>query len=129
MAFEQVSVNFVSVLVAAVAAIIISALWNGPLFGRVLNRLRGKVKMSAKPVLLSLLSTMLTAYVLAVFLIIVNAATMGDAITVGLLFWIGFSVPLKLSPVLWEKKPGKLFLLEVVLQLVILVVMSVLLMV
>ena len=100
---------------AVVASFIFGYLWYGPLFGKTWAGLMGfkKTTECKKPpvssLLLTLLGTALTAFVMAYILGIYKPCCNFGA---ALLIWFGFYVPLLLGTVTWEGKPWKLFALN-----------------
>ena len=91
----DVQINYIAVIVAAGANMIIGWLWYGPVFGKQWIRLMGftkeqmeiaKTKGMAKSYVIALLSAFVTAYVLAHFTGYMATFTFGDAAT--LAFWI-----------------------------------------
>lgn len=127
-----VSVNFLSVLVAAIASMIIGSLWYGPIFGKQWMNLIGlkksdmkKMKMSPQlAMFLGLVGSLITAYFLSVFVGVVGANTISSGASLGFWVWLGFMMPLNAGVFLWEGKSSKLFLLNTVYFLISTVVMS-----
>jgi hypothetical protein len=104
-----------AIVLAVLASFFFGYLWYGPLFGKTWAGLMG-FKMTAeckKPpvssLLLTLLGTALTTFVLAYILGIYKPACNFGA---ALLIWLGFYVPLLFGSVTWERKPWKLFALN-----------------
>lgn len=112
-----VNVNLVHVLVAAIAAFALGALWYGPLFGKTWMKLAGvtpqKTKSMKKSMMKSMaggfILTLLSSYILAHFVKYVSAASIGDASQLAFWLWLGFVVPVEAGVVLWEGKQFKLF--------------------
>ena len=128
-----VNVNIVAVLVAAVVSTILGALWYGPLFGRTWMRLSGlgkakpnqmKKKGMGKSYFLNFIATLVTAYVLAVFVVLAGATTIGTGVIVGFWVWLGFVATLTLGSVLWEGKSVNLYWLNNAYGLINLAVMA-----
>ena len=124
------SINWLAVIVAALASFIIGALWYGPLFGKKWMELNGFTKENIKdgglsmPVILivNYVATALAALALAMF--IGAEANAGFGIFAGVMiavFWIGTS---RLNDVLYEKKPMGLFWINVGYYLVIYAIMG-----
>ena len=133
MAAPMVNVNYVAVLVAAVASMIIGGLWYSVLFGKVWMNLSGmdekkvaaaKKKGMAASYVAAYVGSAVMAYVLAHFAKYAGAATPLDGAMAGFWAWLGFVVPVISGTVLWEGKPMKLFILKVAHYLVALVVMG-----
>ena len=134
-----VSVNYWTVLAAAVASIILGFLWYGPLFGKQWLKLMGfsekqikqmkenSQKGMTKTYTVMVVSTLVTAYVLAHFVGYLQALSVGDGIVLGFLLWIGFLATSQIGSVLWEQKPVKLYMINTLYNLVNLCVMAVIL--
>jgi len=129
-------VNILIVLVAAIAGFIISSLWYSLLFGKKWMKLVGitaeeaermKNEKHGKEMLLGFISTFIMAYVLGYVLILAGVADISGAITLAVILWLGFIATMTLGPVLWEKKPLGLYLLNNEHNLLVLIVMSIIL--
>ena len=129
---QAVSINFLAVLVAAIAAIVLGFLWYGPLFGKTWIKLMGmdkkkmdknmKKKMTKSYVIL-VITTLVTSYVLAHFVKYLGT-TVSDALQTAFWIWLGFVATIQIGIVLWEGKPWKLYLINASHQLVNLAVMA-----
>jgi hypothetical protein len=118
----MVDVNLLAVFVAAIVGMIIGFLWYSPfLFGKMWMKLMGftmekmsdmKKKGMTKVYVLNFIFTVVMAYVLAHFLLLMLVADVGGAIELSFWLWIGFIVPLLVGNVLWENKSWKLFALN-----------------
>ena len=129
----QVSINYLAVLAAAVASMVIGFLWYGPLFGRQYMALMNfdkkkmqemKKKGMGKTYALAFLTSLIMSYVLAHFVAYVGAKTIADGAVLGFWLWIGFFATTQLGMVLWEGKPVKLYFLNTLHYLVTLIVMA-----
>ena len=129
----QVSVNYLAVLAAAVASMVIGFLWYGPLFGKqymaLMNfdkkKMQGmKKKGMGKTYALAFLTSLIMSYVLAHFVGYVEAKTISDGAVLGFWAWIGFFATTQLGVVLWEGKPVKLYVIKTLNELVTLAVMG-----
>lgn len=125
-------VNYLAVLVAAVAAYVLGFLWYGPLFGKKwmqLMNLTGKDKEKAKQkemvkaYVATFVTNLVTAYVLAWFVGYVGMTPAGGAMT-GAVAWLGFLATSGTGMVLWENKPWALYALNMGHSLLSLVVMG-----
>lgn len=132
MDFGQVmgSINWLAVLVAALASFIIGALWYGPLFGKKWMELNGFTKENIQEGALSMPVIMVVNYVatalaaLAIAMFIGAEADASFGIFAGIMiaiFWIGTS---RLNDVLYEKKPMGLFWINLGYNLVIYAIMG-----
>ncbi len=133
-------INYLAVVVAAAASIILGFLWYGPLFGKPWMKLVGmtkekidadKKKGMGKTYALMTLGTLVMAYVLAHTTEFAMTYTKTYGVTGGFMSgiwtWVGFVAPVKMGDQLWGNKPWKLFLIEGGYYLVSLVVMGIIL--
>ena len=130
-------INYLAVLVAAVASMALGFLWYGPLFGKTWAQLMGfdkkkmaeakKKGMPKQTWVLMVAGTLVTSYVLAHFVDYLDATNVAGALQAGFWLWLGFIVPVQLGMVLWEGKPWKLYFINVAYYLVNLSVMAVIL--
>src|ERR1700704_5724322 len=109
-------VNYLAVLVAAVAVFVLGWLWYSPLlFYKPWMRLRGLDPVAAMAgatmpggkLLVELVRCLLLAYVLARFVALLGIASFFGAVHFGLFLWIGFPVIILTGSVLWENTPVK----------------------
>ena len=120
-----VSINYLAVLLAAVANIVLGFLWYGPLFGKQWIAMMGFTKESmdeakkkgmAKSYALMALGSLIMSYVLAHSFIFASAYTQTPGAVGGLMVgfwsWLGFVAPVTLGTVLWEGKTWKLWILN-----------------
>jgi hypothetical protein len=118
-------VNFVAVLVAAVAAFVIGFLVHGPLFGKLWMKLAkvhptGKEKFSDMygQMFWNLVVNVLTAYVLAVvYLFATTSPFMGgsgamNGVACAFWLWLGFYIPATSMDVIWMGRSMKYWLFE-----------------
>ncbi len=130
----MIPVNYIAVLVAAVASMIIGALWYSPLlFAQEWMRLIGKsekeckegmAQMAPQYYLLSMGAALVVAYVMSFFLYYVGARGWIDGVKVGVLAWLGFTAMTSVGDYLFAGRPLKLFVLNNAYQLVVLSVMG-----
>ena len=133
----DVSINYLAVLVAGIANMIIGGLWYSPLlFGKIWVKLMNFVKNKmeeaknrgmTKSYIIAFLGSLIMAYVLAHFVDYADAVNASGALQLAFWLWLGFFVTVHLSSVLWEGKSVKLYLLNIFHYLVALLVMSVIL--
>jgi hypothetical protein len=132
MGLTTIAVNYVAVLVAAIAAMVVGMLWYGPVFGKTWMKLalspKDKKNMgmgsAKKSMTLGFIGALVTAYVLAHFVGYVGAMTAGAGVQLAFWLWLGIAAPLQSGIVLWEGKPFKLFVLNTAHELVTLAVMA-----
>lgn len=127
-------VNFLAVLLAAIASIFIGGFWYSPaLFGNIWVKLSGftqkdmdaaKAKGMGKSYALTFAASLVKGYILAVLLKTIPPESLSGALLFGFLAWLGFMATASLNMVLWEGKPFKLYLIQNGHDLVSLLVMS-----
>lgn len=125
------SINVWAVLLAALSAFVVGWLWYGPLFGKQWMKLNGFTEEMLREgggmsmpliMIVNYIATALAAFAIAMF--IGSEADMHFGIFAGFmiaLFWIGTS---RLNDVLYERKPFKLYLINVGYYLVIYIIMG-----
>lgn len=109
----QFSVNFLAVLVAAIATMVIGFIWYAPnVFGRLWSRALGKdpdnkeqmdrMRKSAGPAyVMVLIGSLVTAAVMGVFINTMGLSGVMSGLAAGFLAWLGFSAPLKIASVMF----------------------------
>ncbi|MEK7542332.1 MAG: DUF1761 domain-containing protein [Patescibacteria group bacterium] len=135
-----VPINYLAVLVAAAASMVLGFVWYGPLFGKMWMKLSGitqeKIDASKKSGMnktyaLALVGSLVMAYVLAHALVFASSYFKISGVQAGLMVgfwnWLGFIAPVTLGAVLWEGKPVKLWFLNNGYYLVSLLIMGVIL--
>src|SRR3989344_4857515 len=130
----QPVINYLAVLVSAVIGMVIGALWYSPLlFGKLWMRLSGmtekqlneaKKKGMGKMYLIAFIAVLLMTYVLAHFVDYTDSNTFTKGMQTGFWLWLGFFVPILVGSVLWENKSFKLYLLNVIHYLVVLIILG-----
>src|SRR3989442_2707794 len=112
----MVHVNYLAVLVAAVAVFVLGWLWYSPLlFYKPWMRLRGmdpaaamaNAKMPGGKLLIEFARCLVLAYVIARFVALLGVSTWLGAVHFRLSLWIRFPVILLPGSVLWENIPWK----------------------
>src|SRR3989338_6056062 len=111
-------INYLAVLVSAVAGFVIGALWYSVLFGKVWMRLSGmdkkkiekeRKKGMAKSYAAGFAVLVVMAFVLAHFVDMAEATTVLEGAQAGFWAWLGFVATVMLNKVLWEGKPFNLY--------------------
>ena len=128
-------VNYLAVLVAAVAATIIGALWYGPLFGKKwmkLSKIQKKdlsamKKKAGQSYAIMFVATLVTAFVLGQFIDWTDSLSAGLGALIGFWAWLGFIATTLLGSVLWEGKSWSLWILNSCYQLVSALIMGIIL--
>ena len=130
----MMSVNLFAVVVAALASVGVGFLWYHPrVFGTMWMRLTGLspdvIERGKKHPLITTLAALgasfLMAYTLSRFAFMWGVLTLTNALELAFWVWLGLVVPLLISPVLWEGRPWKLFLLNAMYWFVTITLMSV----
>ncbi len=133
----DIAINYVAVVVAALASFVIGWAWYSPmLFVKPWLRSRGKdpavvmAKGMAMPwgkMLTEFVSTLVGAYVLARFSVLLGVVSLQGAVELAVWLWLGFQATLLLGAVLWEEMNWQHYAISAGRWLVSLVVMSVIL--
>ena len=125
--------NWLAIIVAAVAAMVLGFLWYGPLFGKYWMKLTGmteskmkdaKAKGMTKSYVIMMVSAVVMAYVLAMFIEKVSATDLMSGAMVGFWAWLGFAATVQMSKVLWGDESWELYCLETGYYLVSLTLMG-----
>ena len=112
----MVHVNYIAVLVAAIAVFVLGWLWYSPfLFYKPWMRARGLdpvaamsgAKMPGGKLVIELLRCIVLAYVIARFAALLGISSWMGAVHFGFLLWIGFPIILLIGSILWENTPVK----------------------
>jgi hypothetical protein len=123
--------NYIHIIIAIVVAYVIGALWYSPvLFAKQwkkLAKLKGKLKMTFRDIIQSIILTIIMVVALAFALDYAYINAIMDAMVAAVILWIGFIVPVMYSPVIWKKQDIKLFWLESVHYLVVLIIAAIIL--
>ncbi|HLC19972.1 MAG TPA: DUF1761 domain-containing protein [Candidatus Nanoarchaeia archaeon] len=122
------------ILIGAAIQMVLGAFWYSPIgFGTIwmtgmgyTNKDMDKAKNRGmlKLYIAAFIGSILTSFVLARVILLINARSVGGGAATALLLWLGFAVPLLLSSVLWEQKPLKIYFINIAYQLVSMVVMG-----
>ncbi len=126
----QPDINYLAVLITGFLSMFIGFLWYGPLFGKSWMNLMNFTKKNMKKMRMrpgtayfwGFITALLMNYVLAFFVDYADATSFELGMQVGFWIWLGFFAPVMLGIVLWENKPFKLYLLNVLHYLVVLLI-------
>jgi len=102
MVIVNFSINYLAVLVAAVASFLFGWLWYGPIFGKLWskeNKIKGETKPNAKKLLLNFLTTIVTVFFFATLF----QGTLLQGILLAVVIWAGFLLSNSLSSMIWMK--------------------------
>lgn len=126
-------VNWVGVLVAAVASMALGFLWYSPtLFGQQWSKLMGYTKESLEKAkkgmgalyALSTVGALVMAYVLAQVLTLAGSVTLLGSLKTAFGVWLGFVAPVQMTDVLFGSKKWNLYYINTGYQLASLLVMA-----
>jgi hypothetical protein len=133
-------INYLAVLVAGVAAMILGRLWYGPLFGKMWMEGQGidpnnhevteQMKKSAgKAYVQMFIGALIQAYVLAHVLWAFSVASpeargVAAGLQGGFWIWLGFILPVKYGDKLWNGKKFKFVAIDLSYYLVLMLVMG-----
>ena len=114
------NVNWLAVILSAVISMVVGSIWYGPLFGKRWMKLvsftkeeleKGKKDMP-KTYGMMFAGSLVTSFVLAITIGMAPLVDIATGVIIAFWVWVGFVVAVKLSDVLFEKKPWELFLIE-----------------
>jgi len=123
-------VNWVAIVIAAIAQFIIGWVWYGPLFGKTWMSMMGMSQQSmsregmGKTMTLTFIGSLVTAAVLSMLVGWMGAKTLSAGIAAGFWAWLGFVATVTLGGVLFAKMSWNLYILNNAYQLVSLAVMG-----
>ena len=129
----EVEINWLAVVLAAASTMVVGSVWYAkPVFGNLWIRLaridEKNMANPAKAIGLTLLASLVTAYVLAHVTFLANAffgnSFLQDALVTALWLWLGLTAARILTHDLFENRPHKLTLLNVSHELVTFLVMA-----
>jgi hypothetical protein len=112
-----VAVNYLAVLICAIASIVVGSIWYGPLFGKKYMKIMGADNMTPEQkeamkkrmwgmYFLQLVLSFITSYILSYT--VASWAGPENIITVSILMWLGFILPTVAGGSLWGDKPKNL---------------------
>jgi len=120
-------VNYAAVIAGAIAAVVIGALYYGALgFGERGSRMLGTAQPRPGPRQLAtgLVVGLVNAWVIAVLALNLHASSIGDAILLGILVWLGFGATFKAAQVAFEGRPWGLWGIQAIHDVVVQVVIA-----
>jgi hypothetical protein len=124
----DIHINYLAVLIAAVAYFMIGWVWHSVLFGKAWIKLMGFDKLDKKKqqamkkkmgrsMAFNFLTTLVTAYCMAYSVqsgaAFYHVAGVSLGLQTGFWIWLGFIATSMLNSVLWEGRPFKLYLINV----------------
>ena len=122
--------NWVAIVIAAIAQFIIGWIWYGPLFGKTWMSMMGMSQQSMsregmrKTMTLTFIGSLVTAAVLSMLVGWMGAKTLSAGIAAGFWAWLGFVATVTLGGVLFAKMSWNLYILNNAYQLISLAVMG-----
>jgi len=114
----EVSINYLAVLVCSITYMVVGALWYSPLlFGKLWTAAMGKTEQELKEMqkgvwlsyLLSFISALVIAFVLAHIIDFAQADTVVEGLQTGLWVWLGFVITTGLASVIFEGRSKRLY--------------------
>ncbi len=133
----MISINFLTVFIAALAAFIIGFLLHGPILGKVWMKLAnvhptGKEKFSDMigQMIWNLVANIVTAAALAVFIALtanspfLSSGALVRGLTISFIVWIGFNLPTTSIEVIWMGRKFNLWLFEAGCSLIVMLAMG-----
>lgn len=127
-------VNYLAVLVSGVAAMIIGAIWYGPIFGKKWMAYTGKTEEQlkeefnpAKTYSLAFLGHLVAIFILANLLLYVKVESLGGALHAAFWTWFGFTLSTKFITSLFDGKKTGHLLIDEVYHLVVFLVAAIIL--
>lgn len=130
---EMIQLNLLAVLVSALAAFFLGALWYSPiLLGKAWVKAHGYTeekmnemrKTAKRAYLVSLFCYLIMAFVLATLLGHMQISSMGMGLWIGFLVWLGFAATIGLTSNMFSEKPLSTYLIDAGYQLAYLLIMS-----
>ena len=116
MVIVNFSINYLAVLMAAVASFLFGWLWYGPLFGKLWSK-ELKIKEETKPNAKKLLLHFLLNIVMVFFFATILSGTLLEMILLAAVIWAGFMLSTKLTSMVWMKQSWNLFSIDMVYHL------------
>ena len=126
----ELHINYLAVLVAALANYVIATIWYAVIFGKLWKKLTGITDMKAVPV--NLILVFLGSFVMS--FVLYHSIAFGESFTKmtgvsggmmgGFFGWLGYIAPVTLMTKIYEKKPWGLWLLDNAFWLISLLVMG-----
>lgn len=123
------AVNYVAVVIAAVAAFVIGAVWYAPpVFGNRWTALLGKTQAQlgqpGPAFALGIVAALVNAWVLAVLAATLGTKTASEGAVLGFYAWLGFMATITAAQGIFEKRPWSLWLLNNAHNVIVQVVMG-----
>jgi hypothetical protein len=126
----EVQVNYIAVLIAAIANFALATVWYAVIFGKVWQKLTGITDMKPAPMntILVFIGSLIMSYVLYHSIAFgdayVNMSGISGGLMGGFFGWLGYIAPVTLCTKIYEKKPWGLWVLDNGFWLISLLVMG-----
>jgi hypothetical protein len=129
----QMAVNWIAILVAAVAAFALGALWYSPLLfarqwmaahGHTPERMQAMQADMPKTYAFSFVTYVIMAMVIALLMGLTGGTTALQGIVIAVLAWLGFGFAIGLNTNLYSGKPAAAFMIDAGYQFVHVIVMG-----
>jgi hypothetical protein len=113
--FQLIHMNYLAILTAWIVHIVLGLIWFHPkLFGNEWSKLTGReLKPSPRWIVPGLLGHLTMILVMLILIKVTNSYGFINGVTIGLLVWVGFIVPMEIGELVWEKIPFKLFIIRI----------------
>ena len=129
----DITINYLAVVVAAVAVFILGWLWYMPLFGKAWREARGVTEQMAaegqkdmgKTMLVIFVCTLVMSGAMAVLVEYTKLATVMQGVKLGALCWLGFALTMGLIETMTSRRRMKAFCIDTGYWLVSMVVMGI----
>jgi hypothetical protein len=128
----DITVNYLGVLLAAVAAMLVGMAWySKALFLNQFVKLsghkmdEGKKEGMGKTMAIAFASQLVKAFVLGQMISYNGLTSVSSAVALAFFLWLGFEATIEVGSVLWDGKSWKLFVLNASQELVTLCVMAI----
>lgn len=129
----QLDVNWIALIVAAIVAFALGALWySNAMFGRQWMAAHGHTpeKLAAmqssmgKTYAFSFVTYLITAMVIALLIGLTGGASLVGGVVIAVLAWLGFGFPIGLNANLFSGKPAGAFMIDAGYQLIYMIIMG-----
>jgi hypothetical protein len=120
-------VNYIAVIVATIAAFAIGFVWYGMVFSKQWAAAHNMTPEQMRPqglgAVVAVVAPLLNAWVLALLSLNLGGRSLGDAVALGVLVWLGFFAPQLAANTAFQRRPWNVFTIDaahaLVVQLVI----------
>lgn len=118
--FNFTGINWLAVIVSALAAMVIGFLWYGPLFGKAwkkANKFTDKDMKNMKitpqmAMIYGTINSLVMAVLLALIFSALNSVTLSGAVIAGIVLWAGIAATTRINSVIFEQRTVSLFIIN-----------------